>query len=94
MEQLTELNALFTYLERCKHAAKTFTEQANSMESRQSICSLKPTHKGDNMLFELLALYTIKSSLEGLNDRLAEEQARKERNSRRTVKKCPPKRQK
>ena len=35
MEQLTELNALFTYLERCKHAAKTFTEQANSMESRQ-----------------------------------------------------------
>ena len=46
------------------------------------------------MLFELFALYTIKSTLEGLNDRLAEEQARKERNSKRTVKKCPPKRQK
>ena len=35
MEQLTELNALFTYLERCQRAAKTFSEQANSMESRQ-----------------------------------------------------------
>tara|TARA_B100000035_G_C20541484_1_gene354154 strand:+ start:171 stop:449 length:279 start_codon:yes stop_codon:yes gene_type:complete len=35
MEQLTESNALFTYLERCKCAAKQFTEQANSMESRQ-----------------------------------------------------------
>ena len=43
------------------------------------------------MLFELFALYTIKSTLEGLNDRLAEEQARKERNSRRTVKKRPSK---
>ena len=34
MEQLTELNALFTYLERCQRAAKQFTEQANSLESR------------------------------------------------------------
>ena len=34
MEQLTELNALFTYLERCQRAAQTFTEQANSLESR------------------------------------------------------------
>ena len=45
------------------------------------------------MLFELLFGYAIKETLEGINDRLAEEQARKERNSRRTVKKCPPKRQ-
>ena len=35
MEQLTELNALFTYLERCQRAAQMFKEQANSMESRQ-----------------------------------------------------------
>ena len=34
MEQLTELNALFTYLERCQRAARTFAEQANSLESR------------------------------------------------------------
>ena len=46
------------------------------------------------MLFELFAIYAIKETLEGINDRLAEEQARKERNSKRTVKKCPPKRQK
>jgi hypothetical protein len=32
--ELTELNALFTYLERCQRAAKHFTEQANSLESR------------------------------------------------------------
>jgi|TARA_R100000081_G_scaffold69683_1_gene36771 hypothetical protein len=35
MEQLTELNALFTYLERCQRAAEQFSEQANSVESRQ-----------------------------------------------------------
>ena len=46
------------------------------------------------MLFELFAIYAIKETLEGINNRLAEEQARKERNSKRTVKKCPPKRQK
>ena len=46
------------------------------------------------MLFELFAIFAIKETLEGINDRLAEEQARKERNSKRTVKKCPPKRQK
>lgn len=34
MEQLTELNALFTYKERCQRAAMIFTEQANSLESR------------------------------------------------------------
>jgi hypothetical protein len=33
--ELTELNALFTYLERCQRAAKQFSEQANSLESRQ-----------------------------------------------------------
>jgi len=46
------------------------------------------------MLFELFAIFAIKETLEGLNDRLAEEQARKERNSRRTVKKRPTKQQK
>ena len=46
------------------------------------------------MLFELFAIYAIKETLEGISDRLAEEQARKERASKRTVKKCPPKRQK
>ena len=35
MTQLTPLNALFTYSERCKQASIIFTEQANSMESRQ-----------------------------------------------------------
>ena len=34
MEQLTELNALFTYLERCQRAAEHFSEQANSLESK------------------------------------------------------------
>jgi hypothetical protein len=43
------------------------------------------------MLFELFAIFAIKETLEGLNDRLAEEQARKERASRRTVKKRPTK---
>lgn len=46
------------------------------------------------MLFELLIGYAIKETLEGINDRLAEEQARKERNSRRTVKKRPTKQHK
>lgn len=46
------------------------------------------------MIFELLFGYAIKETLEGINDRLAEEQARKERNSRRTVKKRPTKQQK
>ena len=32
---LTPLNALFTYLERCQRAAEQFSEQANSLESRQ-----------------------------------------------------------
>lgn len=43
------------------------------------------------MLFELFAIFAIKETLEGINDRLAEEQARKERASRRTVKKRPSK---
>ena len=43
------------------------------------------------MIFELLFGYALKETLEGINDRLAEEQARKERNSRRTVKKRPSK---
>jgi len=34
MVQLTELNALFTYLERCQRAAEQFSEQANSTETR------------------------------------------------------------
>ena len=46
------------------------------------------------MIFELLFGYAIKETLEGINDRLAEEQARKERNSRRTVKKRPTKQHK
>lgn len=32
--ELTELNALFTYLERCQRAAKIFSQQANSLESK------------------------------------------------------------
>ena len=43
------------------------------------------------MLFELFIGYAIKETLEGINNRLAEEQARKERASRRTVKKRPSK---
>ena len=43
------------------------------------------------MIFELLFGYALKETLEGINDRLAEEQARKERASRRTVKKRPSK---
>ncbi len=46
------------------------------------------------MLFELLIGYAIKETLEGINDKLAEEQARKERGTRRTVRKRPTKQQK
>ncbi len=46
------------------------------------------------MLFELFIAYTLKETLEGINNRLAEEQARKERGTRRTVRKRPLKQQK
>lgn len=46
------------------------------------------------MLFELFIAYTVKDTIETVCKRLEEEQARKERASRRTVKKCPPKQQK
>ena len=32
MEQLTELNALFTYLERCQRAATAYLNDINSLE--------------------------------------------------------------
>jgi hypothetical protein len=43
------------------------------------------------MLFELFALWVIKDTTEQVNKRLEEEQARKQRASRRTVKKRPTK---
>ena len=46
------------------------------------------------MLFELFIAYTVKDAIERVSKRLEEEQARKERASRRTVKKCPTKQQK
>jgi len=46
------------------------------------------------MLFELFIAYTVKDAIERVNKKLEEEQARKKRASRRTVKKCPSKQQK
>jgi hypothetical protein len=43
------------------------------------------------MLFELFALWVIKDTTEQISKRLEEEQARKQRASRRTVKKRPTK---
>jgi len=37
MEQLTELNALFTYLERCQCAAKTFTAHIKAMTTEERL---------------------------------------------------------
>jgi hypothetical protein len=46
------------------------------------------------MLFELFIAYTVKDAIDRVSKRLEEEQARKERASRRTVKKYPKKQQK
>jgi len=36
-EQLTELNALFSYLERCRMAAETFTEHVIAMTTEERL---------------------------------------------------------
>ena len=37
MEQLTELNALFSYLERCRMAAETFTAHVIGMTTEERL---------------------------------------------------------